>query len=136
MIRLTIIIGFLISMIFFTLFIMNLGYQQGNTELLYFGFGLPIWIYLLFSFLKWINRIEVKEGYFKIKNLLFGQRIINFKDIEQWEVIQTIRISQQNLLIKVNGKKIIISNMIDLENYETLRHRLRTNWAEIERKYK
>jgi hypothetical protein len=115
---------------------MNLGYKQGNTELLYLGLGLPLWFYFLITYTKWLNRIEVEREYFKIKNLIFGQRIINYKDIEQWEVIQTIRISQQNLLIRVKGKKIVISNMIDLENYETLRHRLRTNWAELERKYK
>ncbi len=123
-------------MILFTLFIMNLGYKQGNPELLYLGLGLPLWFYFLIIYAKWLNRIEVEQEYFKIKNLIFGQRIIDYKDIEQWEVIQTTRISQQNLLIRVKGKKLVISNMIDTENYETLRHRLRTNWTELEREYK
>lgn len=136
MIRLTLIIGFLISMILFTLFIMNLGYKQGNPELLYLGLGLPLWFYCLILYAKWLNRIEVEQEYFKIRNLILGQKIINYKDIEQWEVIETIRISQQNLLIRVKGKKLVISNMVDSENYEILRHRLRTNWTELERKYK
>tara|TARA_R110001583_G_scaffold18731_1_gene74216 strand:- start:630 stop:974 length:345 start_codon:yes stop_codon:yes gene_type:complete len=114
---------------------MNLGYRQGNTELLYLGLGLPVWFYLFIFYTKWINRIEVKQEYFMIKNLISGRRIIHYKDIELWEMIQTVRISQQNLLIRVNGKKFIISNMVDMKNYEILRHRLRTNWAELERKY-
>lgn len=123
-------------MILFTLFIMNLGYKQGNPELLYLGLGLPLWFYCLILYAKWLNRIEVEQEYFKIRNLILGQKIINYKDIEQWEVIETIRISQQNLLIRVKGKKLVISNMVDSENYEILRHRLRTNWTELERKYK
>lgn len=123
-------------MILFTLFIMNIGCKQGNPELLYLGLGLPLWFYFLILYAKWLNRIEVEQEYFKIKNLIFGQRIINYKDIEQWEVIQTIRISQQNLLIRIEGKKLVISNMIDSKNYEILRHKLKTNWSELERKYK
>lgn len=114
---------------------MNLGFQQGNLELLYLGFGLPLWIYFLIIYLKWINKITVEREYVKIKNLIFGEKVINYNDIEQWEVIDTIRIAQQNLLIKIKGKKIVISNLTDLENYEILRHELRTNWAELERKY-
>ena len=135
MIRLAFVIGFLISMIIFTLLIMNLGFQQGNLKLLYLGFGLPLWVYFLIIYLKWINKITVEREYVKIKNLIFGEKVINYKDIDQWEVIDTIRISQQNLLIKIKGKKIVISNMTDLENYEILRHELRINWAELERKY-
>jgi len=114
---------------------MNLGFQQGNLKLLYLGFGLPLWVYFLIIYLKWINKITVEREYVKIKNLIFGEKVINYKDIDQWEVIDTIRISQQNLLIKIKGKKIVISNMTDLENYEILRHELRINWAELERKY-
>lgn len=134
MIRLALIIGFLTSMILFTLFIMNLGYKQGNTELLYLGLGLPLWFYFLINYTKWINRIELEQKYFKVKNLIFGNRIIKYSEIEQWQEIYTINLFAHNLLLKVNGKKIVISNIIDLENYETLRHRLRTNWAELERK--
>ncbi len=47
-------------MILFTLFIMNLGYKQGNTELLYLGLGLPLWFYFLITYTKWLNRIEVE----------------------------------------------------------------------------
>ena len=121
-------------MILFTLLIMNLGYKQGNTELLYLGLGLPLWFYFLITYTKWINRIEVEQEYFKIKNLIFGNRIIKYSEIEQWQEIYTINLFAHNLLLKVKGKKIVISNMIDLENYKTLRHRLRTNWTELERK--
>ena len=134
MIRLALIIGFSTSMILFTLLIMNLGYKQGNTELLYLGLGLPLWFYFLITYTKWINRIEVEQEYFKIKNLIFGNRIIKYSEIEQWQEIYTINLFAHNLLLKVKGKKIVISNMIDLENYKTLRHRLRTNWTELERK--
>jgi hypothetical protein len=122
-------------MIISTLFIMNLGFKNGVNELLFLGLGLPIWLYLLIGYSKWFNRIEVGKEHFKINYLFFGQRIINYKDIEQWEIIQTFRISQQNLLIRLKRKKIVISNMSDLKNYELLRHRLRTNWPKLERKY-
>ena len=122
-------------MMLFTVFIMRLGYIQGDTELLYLGFGLPFWFYLLYTYLKWVNRITVDTESLTIKNIFFGQKNIYFKEIEQWEEIQTTRIFQRNLLLKVHGKKIVISNMSDAKNYEILRHSLKTNLTEIERKY-
>ena len=122
-------------MIFFTIFIMRLGYTQDNIELLYLGLGLPLWFYLLYFYLKWFNKIKVETEFVTLKNIVFRQKDIYFKEIEQWEEIQTIRVSQRNLLLRVNGKKILISNMSDLRNYEILRQKLETNFAETKRKY-
>jgi hypothetical protein len=114
---------------------MSLGFQQGNFELLYFGLGLPLWIYFLIVYLKLINRIKAEEEFVQIRNLVFGGTVVNYKDILQWEEIDTYRISQRNILLKLKGKKIIVSNLIDLKNYEILRHRLKTHWSKSERKY-
>ncbi len=114
---------------------MRLGYIQGDTELLYLGFGLPFWFYFLYTYLKWLNRIKVDTESLTMKNIFFGQKNIYFKEIEQWEEIQTTRIFQRNLLLKVHGKKIVISDMSDAKNYEILRHSLKTNLTESERKY-
>ncbi len=113
---------------------MNMGYKQGNTELMYLGLGLPLWLYFLIIYTKWINKIEVEQDYFKVKNIIFGNRIIKYSEIEQWQEIYTMNLFAHNLLLKVKGKKIVISNMIDSENYETLHHRLRTHWADLENK--
>ena len=135
MIRLILIIVFNISMIFFTLFIMKLGYEKDNPELLLLGLGLPMWIFLIFFYSKLICWVEVGKESFKIKYLFFRNRIIYYKCVDQWEVIQSIRISQQNILLKVNGKKIIVSNITDTANYEILKDRLRINWSALEKKY-
>ena len=133
MIRLSLILAFQIIMIIFTLVIMNFGFRQGNPELLYLGLGLPLWGYLLIFYSKWINKIEVSQSFFTLKNIVSKQQIIQYKNIEHWKKIQTTRISQQNLLIKANGKKLIISNMADSKNYEILRHKLETHLAKLEK---
>ena len=118
--RITLILAFLISMILFSLYIMNLGYLQGNNDLLYLGLGLPFWFYMFYFYLKLMNRINVKEDSFILKNIILGEKTIIYSDIDQWEEIETIRIMQRNLLIRTKGKKITISNMSDVKNYETL----------------
>ncbi len=122
-------------MIVFTIIIMRLGYTQGDNRLLFFGFGLPLWCYLLYFHLKMISWIIVKTDYVTIKNIVFEEKNIYYKDIDQWEEIQTIRVDQRNLLLRVNGKKIVISNMNDLINYEILRQKLDSNFSNIKRKY-
>jgi hypothetical protein len=103
---------------------MNLGLEQGNKELLFLGLGLPLWIYLLYFYLRLINRIKVETEFVTIKNIAFGQRDIYFKDIEHWEESHTINLFARNLLLKVGGKKIVISNMSDSKNYKILRDSL------------
>lgn len=125
MIRLTLIICFQIVMILFTVFIMNLGLEQGNKELLFLGIGLPLWIYLLYFYLRLINRIKVETELVTIKNIAFGQRDIYFKDIEHWKEQYLVNLFAKSLLLKVKGKKIVISNMSDSKNYKILRDALR-----------
>lgn len=135
MIRLTFIIGFLIIMILFSILIMSVGFYKDNFELLFIGLGLPIWMFLLIRYLKLINRINVEKESVQIRNLVFGNTVVNYKDILQWEEIDTFRISQKNILINLKNKKIVVSNLIDLKNFEILRHRLKTHWTESERNY-
>jgi len=111
------------------------GNLNGNSGLLYLGLGLPIWFYLLYYYMKWFNKIEVDKESFIVRNVFFGKRTILFKEIEEWEEIETVRIFQRNLLIRINGKKTIISNLSDIANYEILKSELKTNWSETERKY-
>jgi hypothetical protein len=111
-------------MILFTIFIMHLGYKQGNLELQILGIGLPLWMFLLIYYLKLFNRIKVEKDLVRIKNIIFGQKEIHFKDIEQWEEVYTISLFARNLLLRADGKKIILSNMIDKKNFKILHERL------------
>lgn len=130
MIRLTLIICFQIFMILFTVFIMNLALEQGNKELLFLGFGLPLWICLLYFYLRQINRINVETEFVTIKNIVFGQRDIYFKDIDHWEERYLVNLFAKGLLLKVKGKKIVILNMSDLKNYKILLDSLITKCIE------
>ena len=130
--RITLILAFLTSMILFSLYIMNLGYLQGDNELLYLGLGLPFWFYMFYFYLRLMNRINVKEDSVILKNIILGEKTIIYSDIDQWEEIETIRIKQRNLLIRTKGKKITISNMSDEKNYETLKAVLKIHWAKSE----
>ncbi len=134
MIRLTLIICFQIVMILFTVFIMTLGFEQGNKELLFLGIGLPLWIYLLLFYLRLINRIRVEREFVTIKNIVLGQRSIYFKDIEHWEENYAANLFAKSLLLRVKGKKIVISNMSDSKNYRILRDSLATNCNETNKR--
>ena len=134
MIRLTLIICFQIVMILFTVFIMTLGFEQGNKELLFLGLGLPLWIYLLLFYLRLINRIRVEREFVTIKNIVLGQRSIYFKDIEHWEENYAVNLFAKSLLLRVKGKKIVISNMSDSKNYRILRDSLATNCNETNKR--
>lgn len=114
---------------------MGIGFHRDNFELLYIGIGLPLWIYFLIVYLKLANRIKVEKEFVQIRNLVFGRIVVNYNDILQWEEIDTYRISQKNILLKLKDKKIVVSNLVDLKNFEILRHKLKTHWSESERKY-
>jgi hypothetical protein len=121
-------------MILFSVFIMTLGFEQGNKELLLLGLGLPLWIYLLLFYLRLINRIRVEREFVTIKNIVLGQRSIYFKDIEHWEENYAVNLFAKSLLLRVKGKKIVISNMIDSKNYRILRDSLATNCNETNKR--
>jgi len=106
---------------------MTLSFRQGNKELLFLGLGLPLWIYLLLFYLRLINRISVEREFVSIKNIVLGKRNIYFKDIEHWEENYTINLFAKFILMRVKGKKVVISNMSDSKNYKILRDSLATN---------
>lgn len=124
MIRLTFIIFFQIALILITILIMHLGYRQGDMELLLLVLGIPLYIYMIFFYLKLINRIKVEKEFVTIKNLVFGKVEIPFKDIQHWEEIYTIHLFARNLLLRTDRRKIIISNLIDKKNYKILHDKL------------
>ncbi len=130
MIRISLIMGFQIFMIALILIIMRFAYSQGENELLYLGLGIPLFVYFLFAYSKWLNRVEVNQDNFKIKNIFWGKKTIKYPDIDWWTINQTIHVSQKNLLIKANKKKIVISNLIDNEDYEYLCLKLETHCSE------
>jgi len=106
---------------------MNLGYNQGEMRLLYLGIGLPLWFYLIFFYSKWFNRIIVKSDSVIIKNIFWGQKTIIFSEIEKWNENYIINTFSRSLLLYVNGNKVIVSNMSDKKNYETLLNKLRSD---------
>jgi hypothetical protein len=136
MIRILLIVSYLIVMIIFTVFIMTLGFKQGARELLYLGIGIPLYIYMLYFYLKIINRIELEKETVTIRNIIWGRKLIKLEEVEQWEEIYTINLFAHNLLLRVNGQKIVISNMIDSKKYELLLKKLETNYSQYKRKYK
>lgn len=122
--------GFQIFMIALILIIMRFAYNQGETELLYLGLGIPLFVYFLIAYSKWLNRVEVNQDNFKIKNIFWGKKTIKYSDIEWWTMNQTVRVSQKNLLIKADKKKIVISNLIDNEDFDSLSIKLNTSCPE------
>jgi len=130
-------IGFIISMILFTIFLVKLGYSKREFELMYFALGLPIWFYMLVVFVNMANSLEIRDGYVLVRNVIPGRhpKLIKYKEIDSWEESRPIGTSTQALILKANGEKIVISNMIDLKNYELLRIKLRVQWGKREIKY-
>ncbi len=120
-------------MILFTLFIMNLGYKQENNELLYLGLGLPLWFYLTVFYMKLFNKISVESDSLVLKNIFFGLKTIEFKEIEKWEEHLTFNTFSNSLLLRVRGRKIIISNMSDKKNYKILLEKLNALLLESEK---
>jgi hypothetical protein len=115
---------------------MTIGFKQGARELLYLGIGIPLYIYMLYFYLKIINRIEIERETVTIRNIIWGRKLIKLEEVEQWEEIYTINLFAHNLLLRVKGQKIVISNMIDSKKYELLLKKLETNYSQYKRKYK
>jgi len=126
-------IGFIITMISFTIFLVKLGYSKREFELMYFALGLPIWFYMLVVFINMANSLEIRYGYVLVRNVI--PKLIKYKEIDSWEESRPIGTSTQALILKAKGEKIVISNMIDLKNYELLRIKLRVQWGKREIKY-
>ena len=128
MIRLT--FSICVSVIIILLFslMIYLGFHQGIKELQYTGLiGVLIFFFALYFYLRMINRIEVKADFVIIKYILFRNKTIYFKDIEHWEENYVYNMLAYFILLKVKGKKILISNMIDKKNYKILLDRLSAN---------
>ena len=84
-----------------------------------------MWIYLgttgIIFFLKFFTRIQLFDDSVRIKNIITkNTKRIDFDSIDQWESIYIGNFLSSNRLIKINGKKTIISNMVDSENYKQL----------------
>jgi len=127
MIRLTFSICVSVLIILLISFFVYLGFHQGIKELQYLGLSLPFFFYFLYFYLRLINRIEVKTDFVIIKYILFRNRTIYFKDIEHWEQNYVSNMLAYFIKLKVKGKKILISNMIDKKNYKILLDRLSAN---------
>ena len=106
---------------------MILGYRQGNSELLYLGLGLPMWIFLMRFYLNQIHKISLSTDYLSIKIPLSKAKKINFKDIKDWETNYDARTNINSIVIKTNNKKTVITDLTDKKNFESLRHFLRIN---------
>jgi hypothetical protein len=113
-------------------FLMILGYQKESYELLIIGgLGFVLFIFGIIFFLKFFTRIQLFYDSVRIKNIITkNTKKINFDSIDQWESIYVANFRSSNLLIKINGKKTIISNMVDLENYKQLEKILNDKYLE------
>ena len=102
-----------------------IGFDQGIKELQYTGLiGLPIFFFGLYFYLRLINKIEVEADFVKIKYVFFRHRTIYFKDINHWEENYVFNMLANFIMLKVKGKKVLISDMIDKKNYKILLDRL------------
>ncbi len=119
------IILFIILMIIFSVFMIYIGFVQGN-GLIYFTLGLPFLFWMLYKYLNLCNKIEVYDKYLLIKNIFFGKKVIHYDEIEYWKEISHTRIFCLSILIKLKGKKrkILIVNESDVHNFEQLRAKL------------
>ena len=139
MIKVILSITFLLCMIIFILFIMMIGFKQNETGLLYLGLGLPVCFYLIIEYLKFINKITVEKEFVVVKNPVFGEKKIQYADIEYWkEIHPTYREGlHRKLILKTqNKKKVIILEDIDYKKYEMLRVKLKSDWKTKEIIYK
>lgn len=113
-------------------FLIVLGYQQESYELIIIGgLGILLFTFGFFFFLKFFTRIQLFDDSIMIKNIITkNTKRITFDSIDQWESIYIANFLSSNLLIRVNGKKTIISDMVDSENYKQLEKILLTKYSE------
>jgi hypothetical protein len=113
-------------------FLMILGFKQELYELLIIG-GLSFLIFSFgfFFFLKFFTRIQLFDDSVLIKNIITKRtKRIDFDSIDQWESIYVPNFFASYLLIKINEKKTIVSDMIDSENYKLLEKILLIKYSE------
>jgi len=113
-------------------FLMVLGYRLESYELLISGgLGFLLFGFGIIFFLKFFTRIQLFDDSVTIKNIITKDtKRVNFDTIDEWESIYVANFLSSNLLIKINGKKTIISNMVDSENYKQLEKILLTKYSE------
>ena len=131
------IITFLLCMIIFTLIIIMIGFKQNETRLLLFGLGVPLWLYLIFVYLKFLNKITVEKEITIVKNPVFGKEKIQYREIEYWKEVQApARVPlYRTLILKTyqSKRKITILEDVDCRKFETLRLILKSNWKSKEK---
>jgi len=133
MIRLLLILFYLTVMMLASLFFAYEGWRQGDVVFLLLGLTLPLWLKLLGVYAGLMNRIEVGPDLFVLRNPFRGKHIYHYRDIEQWELSRSLWVIQKSLMIRINGKKLLISDMRDKKNFEKLVKQLRNIRADAER---
>ena len=133
--KIILIIGFIFFLIVLTLIIMIIGIRQNITILSYLGAAIPFWIYYLTLYFRLLNRITVENEFVLVKNLIFGEKKVQYENIEYWEENPSIRVLYRTLLLKLkkDKKKIVISEDVDSKSYEILRCILISDWKTKER---
>ena len=111
-----------IMILILMVFLISLGYKLESYELLISGgLGFLLFSFGIIFFLKFFTRIQLFDDSVRIKNIITkNTKRIDFDSIDQWESIYIGNFLSSNRLIKINGKKTIISNMVDSENYKQL----------------
>lgn len=109
-----------------SVFLLILGFKQDSSELIFIsGLGILLFTFGIIFFLKFFTRIQLFEDSVTIRNIVTkSTKTIFFDSIDQWESIYVANFLSSNLLIKTNGKKTIISNMVDSKNFKQLENKL------------
>ena len=135
--KVILIITFLLCMVIFTLIIMMIGFKQNEIRLLYLGLGVPLWLYLIFVYLKFLNKITVEKEFTIVKNPVFGKEKVEYREIEYWKEIQPPARGNlyRTLILKTyqNKRKITILEDVDCMKFETLRLKLKSEWKSKEK---
>jgi len=116
---------------------MTIGFMQNETGLLYLGVGIPLWLYLIFVYLKFLNKITIEKEFTIVKNPVFGKEKVQYREIEYWKEIQApVRGPfYRTLMLKTyqNKRKITILEDVDCRKFETLRLILKSDWKSKEK---
>ena len=113
---------------------MIIAFKQNETRLLYLGFGVPLWLYLIIVNSKFLNKIIVEKDYVTVKNAVFGKKRIQYAEIEYWKETPRLpgRILSRTLILKTH-KKITILEDVDCKGFEILWQRLKSDWKSKEK---
>ena len=113
MIKFLFYLGVILGMNVFCVLLPYYGYKNGDFDLCFVGLGLPVCFWMLFRWLKFLNRFEVKNDSIRVSNIFFTASDINKSEIVSWTASYINRTGMYVLVIKTKKKTYPFSDMID-----------------------